>query len=283
VLPLRTEEPAVFVLPDLFDPPEGVAYKAAFIDRVYAVMALCPQHTFQLATRNAERMKTYLTSQRWIAGVWEATDALFYRSALGLVWGRVLDARERMRGGVAHVWHGVKVACDGDFRRVLPLARCPSAVRYIEVVPFGPEMDVSAWLGHDVTGYLCCGAEMCECASCALASQWPYDSEGLQRVRIDWVIASGGDEPCDIAWFRALRDECAEAGVPVFVKQLGARPCDASLGVPVVPGEHIHNAEQGHIAGNGVRIELADAKGGDPSEWPADLRVREMPRAGGSA
>lgn len=27
-----------------------------------------------------------------------------------------------------------------------------------------------------------------------------------------------------------------------------------------------------------VRIRLRSKKGGDPSEWPADLRVRELPR-----
>lgn len=33
----------------------------AFIDRVFAVMALAPQHTFQVLTKRAERMRDYLT------------------------------------------------------------------------------------------------------------------------------------------------------------------------------------------------------------------------------
>lgn len=32
--------------------------------------------------------------------------------------------------------------------------------------------------------------------------------------------------------------------------------------------------------GEGVRVRLKDKKGGDMSEWPLDLRVREMPTKG---
>lgn len=43
------------------------------------------------------------------------------------------------------------------------------------------------------------------------------------RPRIDWVIAgceSGpGARPCDVAWLRSLRDQCAAASVPFFLKQ----------------------------------------------------------------
>lgn len=41
---------------------------------------------------------------------------------------------------------------------------------------------------------------------------------------IDWLIAgpeSGpGARPYELAWFRSARDQCAEAGVPFFMKQL---------------------------------------------------------------
>lgn len=50
-----------------------------------------------------------------------------------------------------------------------------------------------------------------------------------------------------------------------LVKQLGAKPIDSSSGV-------IYCAE----GCNAVR--LSDKKGGDMSEWPQDLRVREYPK-----
>ena len=49
--------------------------------------------------------------------------------------------------------------------------------------------------------------------------------------------------------------QCQLAGVKVFVKQLGAFP--------------VMGRDDAHI--------VRDKKGGDMSEWPEDLRVREMP------
>lgn len=55
----------------------------------------------------------------------------------------------------------------------------------------------------------------------------PNALEGLMNwgLGIDWVIAGGESGPharvADPAWFRALRDQCAEAGVPFLFKQWG--------------------------------------------------------------
>jgi protein gp37 len=74
---------------------------------------------------------------------------------------------------------------------------------------------------------------------------------------LSWVIVGGesgpGARPCDLAWVRSVVRQCQAAGVPVFVKQLGA------------------NARV-----NGV-VQSLHKKGGRPEEWPADLRVREFP------
>jgi protein gp37 len=60
-----------------------------------------------------------------------------------------------------------------------------------------------------------------------------------------------GARPCDPAWIRSILARCRAAGVATFVKQLGDRP---------------------------VGLRLARGKGGDPAEWPEDLKVREFPR-----
>jgi protein gp37 len=60
-LPLKWKKPKrIFVnsLSDLFH--EGLTDEQ--IDRVFAVMALCPQHTFQVLTKRPERMLEYLSS-----------------------------------------------------------------------------------------------------------------------------------------------------------------------------------------------------------------------------
>lgn len=74
-----------------------------------------------------------------------------------------------------------------------------------------------------------------------------------------WIVPGGGsgpkEKPTDLSYLRAVTIQCAVHMRPCFVKQLGSRPFDS-----VGP------------------LKLNHPKGGDPSEWPADLRVREMPR-----
>lgn len=85
----------------------------------------------------------------------------------------------------------------------------------------------------------------------------------IDLTGIDWLIVGGESgkhaRPFDLAWARDLRDQCREEGVAFFCKQLGRRPVE-----------------------NGLALKLRDGHGGDWSEWPADLRVREMPAAFGS-
>lgn len=85
---------------------------------------------------------------------------------------------------------------------------------------------------------------------------------------LDWVIVGGesgpGARPCDLRWVRSIVDQCKSADVAVFVKQLGARPQQSS---PYIEGEAMAISA----------VPLRDKKGGEPSEWPAGLRVREFP------
>ena len=83
---------------------------------------------------------------------------------------------------------------------------------------------------------------------------------------IHWVICGGesgpGARPFDILWARSLRHQCKVASVPFFMKQLGANPVQPD----------------GKIFGMREPVKLKDRKGGDWSEWPGDLRVREFPK-----
>lgn len=83
--------------------------------------------------------------------------------------------------------------------------------------------------------------------------------------RLDWVIVGGESGPnarsCRVEWIESIVDQCLLAGVPCFVKQLGAKAIvqdEETSGMPVV-------------------LDLRDKKGGDWSEWPDELRVREFP------
>lgn len=111
-----------------------------------------------------------------------------------------------------------------------------------------------------------------------------WDS-GDDGPRISQVIiggASGKDAaPFDIAWPRELIGHCRKAGIAPFVKQLGAF---------VISSQHSDwIGHRGHITptGNGAeerwKIKLNDKKGGDWSEWPEDLRVRDFPEVRNAA
>lgn len=65
-----------------------------------------------------------------------------------------------------------------------------------------------------------------------------------------------------IEWVRSVVRQCDAAGVPCFVKQLGSQP--------VTQTADMHGPNP---------LPLRDRKGGDPAEWPQDLRVREFPEA----
>lgn len=100
-------------------------------------------------------------------------------------------------------------------------------------------------------------------------------------VGIDWLIiggeSGGGARPCDISAVRSVVQQCKEAGVPVFVKQLGKEPVES--------GENPDGAKW--LATSNMTLNLInDKKGGVMEEWPEDLRVREFPEVeteGGAA
>jgi len=78
---------------------------------------------------------------------------------------------------------------------------------------------------------------------------------------IHWVIIGGESGPgarsFNLAWARSIVAQCRAAAVPCFVKQLGAKPFSGS--------------------GDETWWFVRDRKGGNPSEWPTDLQIREYP------
>jgi len=98
---------------------------------------------------------------------------------------------------------------------------------------------------------------------------------------IDWVIVGGesghGARPCNVEWIRDIVRQCREAGVACFVKQLGAVAVDGEC--PSCGGIGFGDSEDcTDCGGDGFEyVEVTDPKGGEPAEWPEDIRVREFP------
>lgn len=108
----------------------------------------------------------------------------------------------------------------------------------------------------------------------------------------DWVIVGGESgakaRPCRPEWARSLVRQCQLFEVPVFVKQMGANVItrndaiedEFNNGVSGWPDPQVQHDIHGfreEFQGADCRIRLRDRKGGNPDEWPQDLRVRLFP------
>jgi hypothetical protein len=111
----------------------------------------------------------------------------------------------------------------------------------------------------------------------------------VSHAAIKWVIVggeSGGNaRPCEVAWIRSIVAQCRAARVPVFVKQLGSQPAvEGPLEEGCGEDRDIWTPDCGFLPpwvpeDMARLIGMKCRKGGDPAEWPEDLRVQEeMPR-----
>ncbi|MCJ7996645.1 phage Gp37/Gp68 family protein [Rhizobium cremeum] len=216
--PLRWTKPRmIFVCAhgDLF--AEGVPDE--WIDQVFAVMALAPQHTFQVLTKRPERMRDYL--RRPISRIHNAVAILatrdepnsreeFYRQWPECKIEAFIPApvARRLRAGwpLPNVWLGVSVEDQKRADERIPiLLDTPAAIRWISAEPLLGPVDLRAAL---------------------LLSD---DNKPLffnpPRNHIDWVVAGGesgpGARPMHPDWVRSLRDQCKAAAVPFLFKQWG--------------------------------------------------------------
>jgi len=154
-----------------------------------------------------------------------------------------------------HIWLGVSVESQKYADERIPLLlQTPAAVRFLSVEPQLEPVDLYWYLGD------------------RLKNDLPEDDDGAPYSgKIDWIICGGesgpGARPFNLAWAESLREQCKAAGVAFFMKQVGSYPFDGGIIVGHAGGGTFHE-----------RQKLRDRKGGDPSEWPEQLRVREWPR-----
>lgn len=209
--PLSWRKPAtVFVnsMSDLFY--EGFTNEQ--IAAVFGVMAAAPQHTFQVLTKRARRMREWF---EWVASTGDPISTCLREAfcILDTPDARNLSALERAasyerptRWPLPSVWLGVSVENQAAADERIPdLLATPAAVRFLSCEPLLGELEICK--------YLCCGY----CTTVA------PDHCPPGRSFIDWVIAGCESGPraraCDVAWLRSLRDQCAAALVPFFLKQ----------------------------------------------------------------
>lgn len=223
--PLRWTRPRkVFVnsMSDLFH--EDVPFE--FIDRVFAVMALSPQHIFQVLTKRPERLRDYMTFEGH--GRWGFIDGRA-RQLYAEQHGRPFPPGKMLLGPLPHVWLGVSVEDQATADERIPLLlQTPAAVRWISAEPL---------LGAvDLTRLCIAQADTLSRHTDALRGHsWdesahdgggpPLSDDPPDHVKLDWVVAGGESgpkaRPMHPDWARGLRDQCAAAGVPFLFKQWG--------------------------------------------------------------
>jgi len=193
--PLKRKKPTTYFvnsMGDLFheDCPDE------WIDKVFAVMALSPQHTFQVLTKRAARMKDYcgrLDSEphgdtaRRIVAAWPGNAPV---PVAGITF------------PLPNVWLGVSAERQQEADERIPLLlQTPAAIRFISAEPLLGPIDLTV----------------------------PDIDLGIGRYKshtdLDWVIVGGESGAkarfMDQDWARSLRDQCRSARVPFFFKQWG--------------------------------------------------------------
>jgi protein gp37 len=222
------------------------------IDQVFAVMALNPRHTFQILTKRAARMHTYMC-ERWqpapaqtfeIAGdvveIPAETIGAGRRNQIVSACEDIIDDRQMAETSLEELWDdGGNLRCmqwqwplpnvhlgvsaedqrHADERIPLLLAT-PAARRIVSFEPLLGLIDITQFLWGMPDGCSCedCPEDIdCECG-------WNTRAENL-FPSIDQAIVGGESgthaRPMDPRWVRGLRDQCVDAKVPFFFKQWG--------------------------------------------------------------
>lgn len=170
-----------------------------------------------------------------------------------------------------NVWLGTTVENQEEADRRIPhLLSVPATVHFLSCEPLLGPVRLRQTLNED----------------------WLASGKSGERRGIDWVIvggeSGGGARPLRAEWVRSLVKQCRAAAVPVFMKQMGHKIIDRNDAGFGGDDDNSWDVDEGRIEhdihgyleeyqGADCLVTLGDKKGADMGEWPADLRVREMP------
>ena len=203
--PLRRKKPAVWFVNSMSDCfAEGVPDE--WIDEVFAVMALTPRHSFQVLTKRSQRMRDYFAVPNRRARIWIAGCRIVEYAKLDQLMGVQEDVFSLP---LSNVWLGVSTERQKEANERIPhLLETPAAIRFISAEPLLSPINLNA----------------IESIPDGSSLGWRRGGQPAASSRIDWVIVGAesgpGARPMDVAWAEHLRDQCNDAGVAFFMKQL---------------------------------------------------------------
>ncbi|MET4342002.1 phage Gp37/Gp68 family protein [Bradyrhizobium sp. RT9a] len=188
------------------------------------VIAIAGQHTFQILTKRADRMREFMSRPDLLEDIyvnWYSFDG---------------GAREVQSWPLHNLWLGVSTERQKEAdERLWDLINTPAAVHFASIepmlgpidltrirAPIDPHAPDEEWL-FDALG---AGDIYEQRFTNSLGNVWFACGDGPYReAKLDWVIVGGesgpGSRPMHPDWARSLRDQCLAAGVPFFFKQWG--------------------------------------------------------------
>lgn len=205
---------------------------------VFAYFALAKEHTFQVLTKRSKRaceLISGLSAFDWRLAIPETC------MEVDMYKGEIYVNDQKRGWPLSNVWIGATTGNQEQADNRIPwLLRTPAAKRFISYEPaLGPLRlwKLTSLDYHENTiGY----------ETYPLAGMQAIPDSDWEHPKLDWVIAGGESgrsaRPAHPQWFRDVRDQCVEAGVPFFFKQL-----------------------------------LENRKKIAKEHWPVDLQVQEFP------
>jgi len=176
-----------------------------FILRSFIVMRATKQHTFLLLTKRIKRAMEWINEWRPAAEV-------------------LADMSLKINLFPNNIRVGTTICNQAEADEKIPfLLQIPAAIRFVSIEPMIAPVDPNVEWGQGV-GEL-----------------------ALESGRINWVVlgteSGPGRRPANLEWMKNIVQQCKEAGVPIFVKQ----------------------------------IEINGKTSKNPEDWPIELRIRELP------
>lgn len=219
----------------------------AWIDKVFAIMALSPQHTFQVLTKRAKRMREYLSNPAVVRRIYELSCDLVIDGRLqvvlrvpGIADPRLAPSWPRVHLGawpLPNVWLGVSAERQQEADERIPeLLTTPAAVRFVSAEPLLGPID---FLEADPFAFGTLTVSLPKRDEREPKPDIGFSDEATiggivsalggsmaHRSGIDWIIVGGESgpnaRPMHPDWARNIRDDCADSAVPFFFKQWGA-------------------------------------------------------------
>ncbi len=213
-----------------------------WIHQVMAVVALSPQHTFQILTKRPERMKEYFSQPNlWVK--WYEAASVNLWDAVSDKFGGLINLQQYFTlqpFPLPNLWLGTSTENQQMADKRIPiLLQIPAAIRFLSCEPLLEEIDfrqagaIQRLISDDY--------------------EWELVNEDIQ-----WIVVGGESgpqsRPCHIEWIESIVQQCQQSQTPVFVKQLGA------------------NAYY-----QGQQFKTRDKKGVEIKEFPLQLQLQEFP------